>query len=138
MLFSDYLLRTKIESETEYIWDVVRKKWYISTPEERVRQGLILYLIHSKNIAAACIGIEKQIQYFERKKRFDVVVFDTMGKPYLLCECKAPNIVLSQETAYQICRYNHVMQAPYLLLTNGLHLFCFGQDEKGELGLVEF
>ncbi len=138
MLFPTHLLRTKIEKEIEYIWDGVRKKWYVCTPEERVRQGLVMYLVQQKNIPPACIGIEKQITYFERKKRFDVVVFDNEGKPYLLCECKAPSVPLSQETAYQICRYNHVLQAPYLLLTNGLEIFCFGKNETDDLVLVAF
>ena len=58
-------------------------------------------------------------------KRYDVVVFNPDGSIFLLVECKAPEIKISQHTFDQIARYNLALKADYLMVTNGLeHYFC--------------
>ena len=71
------------------------------------------------------------------RRRFDVVVFDQHGKPWMLCECKAPDVPITQATLHQIARYNSTLQAPYLLVTNGEGLWIFGRNESGEYVLEE-
>lgn len=132
MLFP-YELHTKTENQTVYIWDFIRKGWFVCTPEERVRQGLLRYLVEAKGVSPAVIAVEREIKYYTRRKRFDVVVFGQNGKPMLLCECKAPEVVINQAVAYQIGRYNHILNAPYLLLTNGLQLFFYEVDAEGNM-----
>lgn len=132
MFFPDYPLSFKNENETDFIWDGLRKKWLVATPEEEVRQQLLIYLVQEKGISPKHIAVERAIKVYERTKRFDVVVFDAAGKPLILCECKAPHVPISQETAYQIGNYNLVLNAPFLLLTNGLQLFFYEVLGNGE------
>jgi hypothetical protein len=127
-----YPIPTRQTDALNYLWDVLRKKWVVETPEEGVRQRLVHYLLQEKKISPALIGIEKMIQVYTRKKRFDLVVFDKEGKPFLLCECKRPEIALSQETLTQAGEYNLVLGAPFLVLTNGNDTRCFEVKEGFE------
>jgi hypothetical protein len=113
------------------LWDVVRRKWVQAQPEEEVRQRLLHHLIETRQISRALIGVEKEIHYHQLRKRFDVVVFDAQARPLILIECKAPEVPLSAATLRQIARYNAVLQAPHLLLTNGLQLMFFSRDAAG-------
>lgn len=103
----------------------IRRKWLVTTPEEMVRQLLIIHLIeigYSKNR----IAVEKKLLVNGKDKRFDIVVTDEQGKPLILTECKAPGIPVDQAVFDQAARYNMVIDAPYLLISNGLdNCFCF-------------
>lgn len=112
----DFKLKT--ENNIQSIWDDVRKKWVKLTPEEWVRQNFIQYLLVVKNYPASLMAIEKGIELNGLKKRCDIVIFKDR-KPWMIVECKEPNVPLSQDTFMQIIRYNMVLQVPYLVLTNG-------------------
>ncbi len=123
--FPAYSFRYKNKENKPYIFDIVRKDYYLLTPEEWVRQHVIHYLIKEKNYSPLLISVEKQLDINGLKRRFDIVVFDKKLKPYLLIECKAPQIPIDQKTFDQANRYNWLLKAPYLLLTNGLkHYIC--------------
>ncbi len=123
--FPAYSFRYKNKENKPYIFDIVRKDYYLLTPEEWVRQHVIHYLIKEKNYSPLLISVEKQLDINGLKRRFDIVVFNKKLKPYLLIECKAPQIPIDQKTFDQANRYNWLLKAPYLLLTNGLkHYIC--------------
>jgi hypothetical protein len=134
LCFEEHPLEVEVRQGKTFVKDPIRKKWVSLNGEEYVRQQLIQYLVYKKNIGPGRIGVEKGIAYNEMKKRFDIVVFDKMGKPLVLCECKAPDVELNRSTLNQISRYNSTMQAPYLLVTNGLRWIFF---EKNALGVFE-
>lgn len=115
----------------DQIWDPCRKLWVAHTPEEEVRQRLVQHLHHERGIALSRIGVEKEIAYYGTRKRFDVLVFDPSGNPWLLAECKAPSVPLSQEVLYQIGRYNSELKAPHMLVTNGNTLLFFTREANG-------
>ena len=95
------------------------------TPEEWVRQHVVQFLLKEQEIPLSHINVEKQLTVHQTTKRYDVVVFNKDGSIYLIVECKAPHIPISQDTFDQIARYNLVTQANYLMVTNGLaHYFC--------------
>ncbi len=121
----------EIDGET-WMWDPIRKIWVILTGEEYVRQQLVYHLLHIRNISPGLISIEKGIKYMGTQKRFDVVVFDRHANPLILCECKAADVKLSQDTLEQIARYNHVLKAPHLLVTNGISLLFFSIGKGNE------
>ena len=127
----NYPLRVESREEALWVWDVIRKKWVRLTPEEHVRQQTIQYMIQEKGVAAGLIGVEKGIAYHEMEKRFDLVVFDRKAQPFILCECKAPSVALSEETLRQAARYNMTLQAPHILITNGHNWLFFSLDEAG-------
>jgi len=116
------------ESSGHLIFDVLRKKYLKLTPEEWVRQHVVHFLIEL-GYPQSWIQLEREISVYQRKKRFDVMITSAQGTPILLVECKAPNVKLNQETFDQISRYNSVINAPMLLITNGLNHFCLQQKE---------
>ncbi len=132
--FPEYPFRL-IENEGKLsIFDQVRKKYVVLTPEEWVRQHVIQYLISEKNVPVSLIKVETEIQLYQTKKRFDIAVFDRNGLPLLLVECKAPSVPLTQAVLDQAVRYNITMKVGFLMLTNGLqHVFCRIDPENGSV-----
>ncbi|MCH7413589.1 type I restriction enzyme HsdR N-terminal domain-containing protein [Belliella sp. R4-6] len=115
------------------IFDAVRKKYLILTPEEWVRQHIIQVLIQIYGYPKSLFSMERGLKYNLLQKRFDVLVHDRNGRPYLLVECKAPEIKLTQKTIEQVCVYNRSINAPYIGITNGKqHLFLKFDQEKGQ------
>ncbi|CAM3937636.1 type I restriction enzyme HsdR N-terminal domain-containing protein [Flavobacterium branchiophilum] len=114
----------KIANKTA-IFDEIRKKFIILTPEEWVRQHVVQYLIQVLRYPKSLINVEKVLKINNLTKRYDVVVFQKDGSIFLLVECKAPQIKISQDTFDQIARYNLTLKAQYLMVSNGLnHYFC--------------
>lgn len=108
-----------------YIFDIIRKKYVVLTPEEWVRQHVVHYLIYTRSFRQSYINVEKMFKINNIVKRYDVVVYNPDGSIYLLVECKKPNIKLSQTVFDQIARYNLQLNAKYLMVTNGLqHIYC--------------
>lgn len=131
LIFPPYDIPLETAEDKQWIYDVIRRKWVVLQPEEWVRQHLVHYLVRAKQVSPGLISVEKEIRYRDLRKRFDVVVFDQKGKPFILCEVKAPQIPVNQDTLNQIARYNETLQAPHLLLTNGLMLAFFSQQTDG-------
>ena len=123
--FPTYSFRFKNSKNKVAIFDEIRKKFIILTPEEWVRQHVIRYLIEEKNFPKSYINVEKLIKVNDLSKRYDIVVYQPNGELFLLVECKAPEVKITQQTFDQIARYNLVLNAKYLMVTNGLnHYFC--------------
>ena len=110
------------------IFDAIRKKWLVLTPEEWVRQNIILYLLLKKSFPSSLISVEKEIKLADLKKRYDIVVFNRETIPWMIIECKEMNITLSEKTMEQILRYHISIPSKYLIITNGSH--CFGFEKK--------
>jgi len=129
--FPKYSFRFKSSENKLYIFDPIRKKFIFLTPEEWVRQNVIQYLLTEKKYPKSLTNVEKEIKVKNRIKRYDVVVYTSDGSIFLLVECKAPNIPITQETFDQIARYNSALTSKYLMITNGLdHYFCKMDFEK--------
>ncbi|MES2811762.1 MAG: type I restriction enzyme HsdR N-terminal domain-containing protein [Bacteroidota bacterium] len=123
--FPSYSFRFKNSENKVSIFDEIRKKFVILTPEEWVRQNVVRFLMEEKKYSKSYINVEKLIKINGLSKRYDIVVFQPNGKLFLLIECKAPEVPISQNTFDQIARYNMVLDAEYLMVTNGLnHYFC--------------
>ncbi|MBE7692422.1 type I restriction enzyme HsdR N-terminal domain-containing protein [Tenacibaculum finnmarkense] len=120
-----YKFRLKSNENKTLIFDNLRKKYLVLTPEEWVRQHFVQFLIEEKKYPATLIAIEKQLIINNLKKRTDIVIFSSDGTPNIIVECKAPKIKIAQDTFDQIARYNLKLNANYLIVTNGLeHYFC--------------
>jgi hypothetical protein len=123
--FPKYPFRIREENRQSYIFDELRKKFILLTPEEWVRQHAVKFLISERNYPASCIAIERKFTVNRLSKRFDALVFDTAGRPRMLVECKAPGVLISDAVMQQIAAYNLRFKVDYLLLSNGLrHLVC--------------
>lgn len=123
--FNSYQFRFKNSEGKISIFDEIRRKFIILTPEEWVRQHVVQYLLQEKKYPKSYINVEKIIKLNGLIKRYDVVVFQPNGKLFLLVECKSADIVINQTTFDQIARYNMALESEYLMVTNGLnHYFC--------------
>jgi hypothetical protein len=127
-----YPFKIKSSENKYFIFDIVRKKYMVLTPEEWVRQHMIHYLISAKNYPISLIAVEKKVTVNKLTKRTDILVFNTKGTPHIIVECKAPSIKITQEAFDQIARYNLKLEANYLIVTNGLTHFYSFMDLKNE------
>jgi len=118
---SDYIgnISTKVQNDRTYILDPIRKKYLVLQPEELVRQSCILWLI-GQGFSRNRLQVEKLIKINGLTRRFDIVVYDKQVRPYILVECKAPDVRIDQTTFDQIASYQMALNAPYLMVSNGI------------------
>ncbi|WP_109097064.1 type I restriction enzyme HsdR N-terminal domain-containing protein [Aquimarina sp. AU58] len=123
--FPGYQFRFKNSENKVSIFDRIRKKFIILTPEEWVRQHTIHFLIEEKKYPESLINVEKLIQLNGLNKRYDIIIFNSDGSIFLIVECKSARIKITQEVFDQIARYNLALDSEYLMITNGLeHYYC--------------
>ena len=117
------ITRVAENGKTE-VFDPVRKRFVRLTPEESVRQNVLNCLSEVKNVPLSHIGVEKKILVNKLYKRPDIIVFNSDASIALIVECKAPNVALSEDVLNQVIRYNMTLKADYLMITNGINIFC--------------
>ena len=123
--FPKYNFRFKSNENKTLIFDIIRKKFVILTPEEWVRQHTLHFLITEKKYPVSYINVEKQLLLNDTVKRYDIVIFKNDGDVEIIIECKAPSIPINQVTFDQIARYNIKLNAKFLIVTNGFtHFYC--------------
>ncbi|MBL7741320.1 MAG: type I restriction enzyme HsdR N-terminal domain-containing protein [Chitinophagaceae bacterium] len=133
--FPEPSFRTKQEAGKEYIFDPLRKKWLLLTPEEWVRQNFVQYLVQVMQYPSSLIALEKEIRLGELKKRFDILVYDKDHQPWMIVECKAETITLNNDTLQQALRYNITVPASFIVITNGR--FTYGWEKRdGQLAAM--
>ncbi|HEY3404749.1 MAG TPA: type I restriction enzyme HsdR N-terminal domain-containing protein [Ohtaekwangia sp.] len=118
----------KKEDGKVLIFDSIRKKYLVLTPEEWVRQHFIHYLINERKYPRSLIRLEGGLSYNTLSKRSDIVVFNREGKPWMVVECKAHDQPINDNTLRQASIYNAKLQAKYLAVTNGLVHYYFETD----------
>ena len=123
--FPTCAFKLKSSENKTLIFDIVRKKYVIVTPEEWVRQHVVHFLLKEKNYPISLIAVEKQLKINKRVKRTDIIVYNKQGTPEILIECKAPSVKITQTTFDQIARYNLSANSNFLMVTNGLeNYYC--------------
>jgi hypothetical protein len=128
--------RIKKENGKDLIFDALRKKWLVLTPEEWVRQNFVQYLLQVKNYASSLIAVEKEIKLGELKKRFDILVYNNHHQPWMMIECKAAEIKLDEKVLEQILRYNISLPVEYMVITNGEMTYAW-QRKNNSLDLID-
>ncbi|MCH5329999.1 MAG: type I restriction enzyme HsdR N-terminal domain-containing protein [Alistipes sp.] len=118
--------------------DKIRGGYLVLTPEEWVRRHLIGYLVSHCGAELRSILTEYPIELNGTAQRADVVVLDNAGNAVLLAECKAADVKIDKEVLSQAVRYNSVLKARYIVLTNGRKHYCYEQTESGPVPLKEF
>ncbi len=120
------------------LFDVIRKKKIIITPEEWVRQHFVQFLILQKHYPKTLIKLEGGHKLHGMPKRTDIIVYNNAGEKILLVECKAPSIPVNQKTFDQVARYNLVHKTNLLAVTNGLeHFYCRVNFERREYKFID-
>jgi hypothetical protein len=127
--------RIKKEGERRFIFDDIRRTWLVLTEEEWVRQNFVAYLKKSLHYPSSLIALEKEIQLNSLKKRFDILVYDKSHQPWMMVECKAPNVSLNQNVLQQILRYNITVPVQFIIITNGESTIAW-EKKAGALSLI--
>ncbi len=125
------------ENNKEFIYDELRRKWLVLTPEEWVRQNFVRYLVDVKKYPASLIAIEKEINVGELKKRFDIVVYKN-DVPWMIVECKQMNIKMDESVLQQVLSYHSQLQASFLVITNGNSTHILEKKENQFIEVDEF
>ncbi|NBA84893.1 restriction endonuclease subunit R [Emticicia sp. CRIBPO] len=130
MIFNldSYSPKIKEIEDKKYIFDVIRKKYLVLTPEEWVRQHFVNLLINHYGYSRSLIKMEAGLTYHQLAKRSDILVYKNDGSPFLLVECKSEDVKIDKSVLAQASRYNLKIRSPYLCVTNGWKTFCFGVD----------
>ena len=116
-------IKLKTEGKSALIFDPVRRKWLVLTPEEWVRQNLIMYLHNHLHYPLSLMETEKHFKLFNTVKRADIILNNSSLRPVVIVECKAPDVVIDQAVFDQAIRYNMALNVNYLLVSNGLKHF---------------
>ena len=116
---------TQSATNQPLIWDGLRRKHVVLTPEEWVRQHVVHYLVGHLKYPRGLLVLERGLRYNQRQKRTDLLAMGPAGQPLLLVECKAPGVAIDAAVARQATTYNQTVGAPLLLLTNGLVHYCW-------------
>ena len=122
--------RIKTEGERSVIFDDIRKSWVILTPEEWVRQNFIQWMVQVMKYPSAMIAVEKEIKVHELSKRFDILVYDSSHTPWMMIECKAQTVPLTEKVLMQVLRYNIAVPVPFLVITNGVDCRVVKKEEN--------
>jgi len=127
------------KNQKKYIFDSIRKKYVLLTPEEWVRQNTIQYLVNTKNYPPNLIRIEQKLEGKDQFFRSDIIIYDRNGKAKMIVECKAEKVKINQDVFDQISKYNIQFKVDYLMVTNGIQHFVCKIDhvEKSYAFLVE-
>ena len=131
-------MRTRVFNGKEQIFCEWRHRWLRLTPEERVRQQLLHFMVEQLGYPASLIAVEAAISVGEAKKRCDAVVYDTTMQPQVLIECKAETVPLTQKTLDQALIYNRKLNVPYLILHNGPQTICVHGNNSYTTGLPRY
>jgi hypothetical protein len=139
LLFKDNL-NTKEINNKQYVYDPLRNKHVVLTPEELVRQLIITYLLNEKKIPSKYIAVEKQIDFNSKPVRFDVLIFNKNAIPKMIIECKSFKTTISDIAGLQISKYNTILKAEFLCITNGISTRVFQTDIANNeiIELMEF
>lgn len=126
----EYPFRIKTEGGKTLIFDSIRKKYVVLTPEEWVRQNFIQYLAAEKKFPETLMAVEKKLTVNNQPRRFDLLVYQRSGQPFLIAEFKAPNVKITQEAFDQAVRYNMTLRVDFIVVSNGLQHFACAIDYK--------
>ncbi len=135
--YPEYDFKVKQQDNNRLIFDELRKTWLKLTPEEWVRQNFVRFLIAVKQYPSSLIALEKKILVGEMSKRFDILIYQNDFKPFLMVECKAMTVPLTEEVLNQVLRYNISMPVKYIVITNGTYCMAFEKRNKQLVPLDE-
>ena len=130
--------KTQIIEGKTVVFDPLRRQYVALTPEEQVRQKMLHFLVETRKMPAGLIAVEYSIKVNNMPKRCDMVIFNNLGEPQMIVECKAETVPVTEKVLDQAIRYYSGLKVKYLTLTNGKSMFCY-KIEGGKLeALAEF
>ena len=126
----EFEYKLKKEQGKVYIFDIIRRKHVVLTPEEWVRQSLLHFLIEHQKYPKSLIKVENGLRYNQLLRRSDIIVFDREASPFLVVECKSFQYQLTESALRQVSVYNKTIKAPFIAISNGLKHYCMAISEE--------
>lgn len=120
----EYDVSLKREGDTVRIYDPLRRKWLVLTPEEWVRQHFTHYLIEHLGYPATLMANEVGLTLNGMQRRCDTLIYTHDLRPLVVIEYKRPTVEITKAVFDQIARYNSVVGARWLIVSNGMHHYC--------------
>lgn len=117
--------KTQIIDGKVTVFDPLRRQYVALTPEEQVRQKMLYYLVETRKVPSGLIAVEYSIKVNNLPKRADIVIYNNLGEPQMIVECKAETVPITEKVLYQAIRYYSGLKVKYLTLTNGKTMFCY-------------
>ena len=118
-------IEIKSINSKNYIFDLIRKKHLVLTPEEWVRQNLVSYFINDLHYPKGLIKTESSLKYNDLKKRSDILIYNNDMTHYMIVECKSYKMKLNKSHLNQSAMYNKIYRSRYLMVSNGMeHIVC--------------
>jgi hypothetical protein len=133
--FPDYQFKLRSDEEggqSLKIFDTIRKKYVVLTPEEWVRQHLLQFLVNERKFPQSLLSVEKKVVVNKLYRRTDIVVYSNALEAIMIAECKAPGVKIGLATFDQAARYNMTLGVKYFLLSNGYETFCCRIDHENK------
>lgn len=130
--------KTSIIDNKTVVFDPLRKQYVALTPEEQVRQKMLYFLVETRKVPAGLIAVEYSIKVNNLPKRCDIVIFNNLGEPQMIVECKAETVPITEKVLDQAIRYYSGLKVKYLTLTNGKKMFCYKVEEGRIEAITEF
>lgn len=129
----EYKIKIRRVGERRELFDQIRGRWVVVTPEEHVRQIFIKHLICKLSYPATHIAVESHFRFANgRSQRCDIIVYDSVLRPFMVVECKAQSVKIDSSVASQATRYNAEIGARYIALTNLDRTLCFSCEDGGQ------
>ncbi len=117
--------KTQIIDGKVTVFDPLRRQYVALTPEEQVRQKMLYYLVETRKVPSGLIAVEYSIKVNNLPKRVDIVIYNNLGEPQMIVECKAETVPITEKVLDQAIRYYSGLKVKYLTLTNGKTMFCY-------------
>jgi hypothetical protein len=137
--FPEPSLRTRAgEGGRMEVFDSVRRKWVRLTPEEWVRQNVLEWMTGIKAYPASLIAVEKEVRLGPLTKKFDILVYDNSHNPWLMVECKAMDVPVTEKVLMQVLRYRMSVPAGVLVVTNGIETHALALEQGRAVWLDEW
>lgn len=119
-----------------HVFDPLRKRYVLLTPEEEVRQKVLYLLVEQLHVPSGLLAVEYSVKVNGLDKRCDAVVFGDNAQPLMIVECKAPSVKLTDKVLDQAVRYHSALHPRFLLLFNGTDCYCFNAKD-GSLSAMD-
>lgn len=117
-------IKTRTSGGRTLIYDFLRRRYVTLTPEEWVRQHFVNMLVRHYGYSPFRLANERSIRINGQLKRCDTLIYNDTMQPVGIVEYKAPDIAVTQKVFDQIARYNLVIGAPLLIVSNGIHTYA--------------
>ena len=123
-----------LQEKNGKIYSYLRNEWLVKTPEEQVRQNLVITLVNQFGYPLDVMTEEYRTDFKGRgvrSTRADIVIYKSKEdkennyNAFIVVECKAETVKIRLEDFYQGTEYAAKLRAQFLMLHNSKETNCY-------------